>query len=880
MSPGGPLAIGARIGPYEIVGWLGAGGMGDVYRARDARLGRDVAVKVIAQTFASDVSRVHRFEQEARAAGQLNHPNILAVHDAGTHDGAPYIVAELLEGESLRSRLQGGVLPPRKAIEYARQTAEGLAAAHDKGIVHRDVKPDNLFVTSDGRIKILDFGIAKLTTSDVEGGGRTGVPTDTAAGTVVGTAGYMSPEQVRGEVVDARSDIFSLGVVLHEMMTGRAAFTRGTTAETMAAILNDEAPDLDAAKASPALVRTITRCLEKAREARFQSARDLAFGLEVLSGTHATATPGTIARAARRWGAAPVIAAVLVGVVAVLASWLARKNPPALPDDPFITAKFSRLTNWPGAELGAEISPDGRYVAFISDKEGEFDLWISQIGTGEFFNLTRDRPSLLAPGATLRTFGFSGDGSHIWMSTEGDAGGRKVLLPIGGGTPRSFLGKGDAAPAWSHDGNRLVYLNNKDGDPFYVAERSGADPKEILGDLKGHNHNPAWSPDGEWIYFVHGVEPTAEMDIWRVRPNGESREQLTHRSTALNYLAVLDRETVLYVARDRDRSGPWLWTLDVPSKVSRRVVTGLDHYIHVSASGDGRRIVATASTPTTDLWRVPILDRVAEDSDTTPYPVPTDRAVGPRFRGASLFYLSARGTANDGLWRVDPGEQLSQVWNGMDGELSEPASVSPDGSQVVVIIRDNGKRRLMIMDADGTHPRTLAGSIDIQGAAGQAAADWSPDGRSIVAGGIDQQGAALFLIPVDGGALRRLLAGRAESPVWSPDGQLILYSGPYVSGQSDLLAIRPDGSPFALPPVKVRQGGYRFLPDSKRIVYLATNAGLDFRMLDLGTKTPRLLTRFSNRGLLQTFDVTPDGQSIVFDRARPNADVVLIELPK
>jgi serine/threonine protein kinase len=337
---------GTKIGPYEIVAWLGAGGMGEVYRARDARLGRDVAIKVIATTLAADPSRVHRFEQEARAAGQLNHPNILAVHDAGIHDGAPYIVSELLDGESLRTRLQAGAVPPRKASDYARQAAEGLAAAHAKGIVHRDVKPDNLFITKDGRIKILDFGIAKLTTGEGEAAGQTGVPTDTAAGTVVGTVGYMSPEQVRGEAVDARSDIFSIGTVLHEMLTGRPPFSRETAADTMSAILKEEPAGPLPAEVPPALARIIARCLEKSREARFQSARDLAFGLDVLSGTHATA--GQAAGAApRRWRTAVGVAIVALSVAAVAVSWLKGTTPPSL-EQRLAAATYTTFTNFEG----------------------------------------------------------------------------------------------------------------------------------------------------------------------------------------------------------------------------------------------------------------------------------------------------------------------------------------------------------------------------------------------------------------------------------------------------------------------------------------------------------------------------------------------------
>src|SRR3954469_9215766 len=256
-----PIAVGARIGPYEILGWLDAGAMGDVYRARDPRLARDVAIKVIPEALATDASRARCFEQEARAAGQLNHPNILAVYDVGVHEGATYIVSELLDGESLRSRLRAGALPSRKALDYARQIAEGLAAAHDKNIVHRDVKPDNLFITSDGRIKILDFGIAKLTRPSDEMPQAAGIAAETEAGMVVGTAPYMSPEQVRGGAVDARSDLFSLGTILSEMLTGGSPFTRQTAAETMTAILNEAAPPR-LPDVSPALACIVARCLE------------------------------------------------------------------------------------------------------------------------------------------------------------------------------------------------------------------------------------------------------------------------------------------------------------------------------------------------------------------------------------------------------------------------------------------------------------------------------------------------------------------------------------------------------------------------------------------------------------------------------------------
>src|SRR4030095_10669538 len=288
------LAPGKNLSRYEIRTQLGAGGMGEVYRARDTQLGRDVAIKVIASSFAVDKERLRRFEQEACAAGALNHPNVLIVHDISTHDGAPYVVSELLEGETLRKRIGDTPLGQRRAIDYATQIANGLAAAHEKGIIHRDLKPDNIFITNDGRVKILDFGLAKLTQLDGDQV-QTDIPTrrvDTNPGVVMGTVGYMSPEQLKGRPVEPRSDIFAFGAILYEMLSGRRAFHGESTAETMSAVLREDPPDLSETnqRISPALERLVNRCLEKNPESRFHSASDLAFALETLSGSAPTST--------------------------------------------------------------------------------------------------------------------------------------------------------------------------------------------------------------------------------------------------------------------------------------------------------------------------------------------------------------------------------------------------------------------------------------------------------------------------------------------------------------------------------------------------------------------------------------------------------------
>ena len=283
---------------------------------------------------------------------------------------------------------------------------------------------------------------------------------------------------------------------------------------------------------------------------------------------------------------------------------------------------------------------------------------MSQVGTGRFVNLTSDIPPLISPGRILRRLGFSGDGAEIWFSGVGSPG--IMLMPMTGGTPRAFLSEGANTPSWSPDGTRLVYIRYDRSDSLFIADRTGADAREILAPQEGtHNHNPVWSPDGQWIYFVHGIahglDQTDDMDVWRIRASGGSPERLTRQKTAVNFLAPLDPRTLLYVARAEDRSGPWLWSLDVASKVTRRVSSGLDQYTSVSSSRDGRRVVATVAKPSANLGRVPLLDRLAEDSDAEPYPLPTARALAPRFGGTSLFYLSSRGTG-DGLWRAQDGQ--------------------------------------------------------------------------------------------------------------------------------------------------------------------------------------------------------------------------------
>ena len=355
---------GTKLGPYEIIALIGAGGMGEVYRARDTRLGREVALKVLPESFSRDADRLRRFEQEARAVAALNHPNILAIHDIGEDSGSPFIVSELLEGSSLRAELEHGPLSARKASDYAAQIAQGLAAAHDKNIVHRDLKPENIFLTKEGRVKILDFGLAKLAPDarNPKGDGLTLTSSPTEAGMVLGTTGYMAPEQVRGAAVDSRTDIFAFGAVLYEMISGQRAFRRDTAAETMTAILKEDPPELGEMDhpVSPGLERIVRRCLEKQPEQRFQSAKDLAFALEALSGTTSkTAANVAIAGDARkpRWPAYVAAAAVFGLAAGAAIAWYLRPAPAPPPT-------FTRVSYHRGEVLRGRFAPDTKTVLY------------------------------------------------------------------------------------------------------------------------------------------------------------------------------------------------------------------------------------------------------------------------------------------------------------------------------------------------------------------------------------------------------------------------------------------------------------------------------------------------------------------------------------
>jgi Tol biopolymer transport system component len=496
-GPKSGITVGKQIGNYQILALIGAGGMGEVYRARDQRLERDVAIKVLPRDFALDADRLWRFQQEARAAAALNHPGILAIFDFGEVEGCPYVVSELLEGETLRERLRSGQVPPRKAVEYALQMAQGLAAAHEKGIVHRDLKPENIFITGDGRAKILDFGLAKLIVPQQGENTVTSAPTGrTEVGTVMGTVGYMSPEQVRGREVDHRSDIFTFGAILYEMLTGRRAFQGDTAADTASSILKDDPPEMsESGRQIPPGVDSIVRhCLEKNPQERFQSARDLAFDLERLSGL--SAPSGSVAAGPEpktaAWARPAVLAAAALVLLAIAFFAGRSTSATAVNAD---KVQFNRLTFRRGLIWTARFSNDGQTVVYGGAWEGKpLQVFVTRPESPESRPLGLEDADVLSVSsqgelAILTKHQFIGAFAPI---------GTLARVPLSGGAPREVLENVQEAD-WSPDGSQLAVVRVSNEKQTQALEFPIGN---VLYKTQGYLSSIRFSPDGKQIAFL------------------------------------------------------------------------------------------------------------------------------------------------------------------------------------------------------------------------------------------------------------------------------------------------------------------------------------------------------------------------------------------
>ena len=880
--------LGKIISHYRIEEKLGEGGMGVVYRARDTLLPRSAAIKFLSRDVATEDQR-HRFQQEAQAASSLNHPHILTVYEAGTDDNRQYLITEFIDGVTLREWVREQRPSLGQSLDVMIGIAEALTCAHEAHIVHRDVKPENILVARQGFAKLVDFGVAKLiegVTPDRQT--RTASP-KTKVGAVVGTIPYMAPEQVSGEPVDARADVFAFGAVLYELLSGHHPFEGKTDADVLHAILRVPPRPLSALRPEiPAAIRFIVeKALEKDPADRYQTMRELVIDLKRSARTKSADTDAgaatAVARSQRRLG---FVAAGLISGIALtmLASWLARR-PDAPAPNPLEGAKFARVTDFEGAEFDADISEDGRTVVFLSDREAAFDVWVTQLGTGQFLNLTKRRvPELLSD--FNRNIGFLHDSAEVWLRKQGRSPGGRLLTsslwlyPTLGGPERPFLDPA-VSMALSPDGSRIAYHTFAPGDPIFVADRTGSNSRQIYVATEGlHCHYPSWSPDGRFVYFARGI-PAQGFDIWRVPSTGGEAERLTFHNSTAGYPTALDEQTLLYVATAEDGSGSSLYALDLQRRESRRVSLGVEQYLSIDATpgveGKPTRLVATVANPSVNLWSVPVSERIVDDTAATRLTVPTVRASVPRVGPEYLAYLSSRG-GGEGLWKLQ-GDVGTELWNAANGPVAAAPALSPDSSRIAFPVRQQGRATLHVMNANGTGVQRLAESLDVRGAV-----SWSPDGRWIALAANGESGPRVFKVSVDGQAPVQLVDSLSLNPVWSPDGEFIVYGGADVGGVFPLRAVTPNGQAYPLPDLTLRRGAERFcfLPKSTILVTLQGefwNRQQDFWLIDLEKSTHRQLTRLRPGYTVNSFDISSDGRQIIFDRARENSDIVLIDLP-
>jgi hypothetical protein len=764
-----PLARGSRLGPYEVLSPLGAGGMGEVHRARDPRLGREVAIKVVATDAETNPERLRRFEGEARAAGALNHPNVLSVFDTGIDCGRPYVVFELLEGETLRERLKHGALPPRKAQECAVQICHGLAAAHAKGIVHRDLKPENLFLTRDGRVKILDFGLAKLTRTgeDLLGFSTQETPTVTRPGALVGTFGYMAPEQARGLLADARSDLFALGTVLYEALSGKAAFLRATPAETISAVLTHDPGDIvgaDDAPLPPSLVQIVRRCLEKDPEERFQSARDLGFALANLSGSTSSGASGpSVVR--RRAGPFVAAGAAILLVALPAVGYLAGKRLWGRPVISFQRLTFRRGTNW-----NARFAPDGQTIVYGAAWEGQpIRLFSTRVDSPESRSMDLPDGDLLAI-SSRGELAISLQRSAL--APIGYSLGTLARVPLAGGAPREILENVQAAD-FSPDGSELAVTRAADGrvrlefpigrilvetdrgmlcprvspkrDSVAFIESDAERGDEYRGislvDRAGNKrvlttgwrwlNTLAWSPGAEEVWFT-ASQAGPHGSLWAVNRSGRAR--------------VLARFPAFALLQDVSSTGQALVTLaDIrtgvigvrPGDLRERDLSWLEFSSAADVSIDGRLVVGTESGEGTKSQRAVYLRR----TDGLSPPVRLGDGFALALSPDSKWVLARPQDKTMELILLPTGPGDSRVLSSPGIEYGETASWAVGGKHILVTGRNaNRPFRSFVMDLDGR-----AAAVTPEGV---VAAAISPDGQRVAA--LDAAG-RILLYPAAGG---------------------------------------------------------------------------------------------------------------------------------
>jgi hypothetical protein len=859
------IQAGSRLGPYEVIAPLGAGGMGEVYRARDPRLAREVAIKVLPGAFLGDADRLRRFEHEAKAAGALAHPNILAVFDVGSDDGMPYVVSELLEGQTLRERLVEATLPTRKALDYAAQIARGLAAAHGKGIVHRDLKPENLFITRDGHVKILDFGLAKLVQPVSPKDERSDMPTvsrgdqmGTEPGTVLGTMGYMSPEQVRGLPADHRSDIFSLGAVLYEMLSGRRAFRGETAADTMTAILKEDPPELPTTDRAltPAIDRIVRHCLEKSPDERFQSARDLAFDLEALTSVSgpSAAAPTPVSASRRRWW--PLGLAVAVALLACsAAAFLAGRRTAEKP-----VPSFRRLTFRRGYIPTARFAPDGATIVYSAAWAG---------GGVELYSTRPDSPEsrhLGLPPAGILAVSGSGEMALSlgcrFMLGSGTCRGTLARVPLAGGAPREVL-ENVVGADWGPDGS-LAVAREVEGGRYRLEFPLGNSLYETLNIIV----HPRVSRRGDLVAFIEhapggGPWGTGPGSVSVVDRKGERRVLAGGFQWGAGLAWSADAREVWFSA---SRGGSPLRAVSVAGR--ERVVqtqAGAARLADIGRNGD---VLLVGQDTRAEMWGLAPGEAVERDLSWFNYSAPADLSADGR---TLLFGERLGGTVGNAFavyLRKTDGSPAVRLGEG------RAMALSPDGKWA---ISQTAPRELTLLPTGAGSPRTIPNGGMVQ--YGWAA--WMPDGRSLVVSA-EEAGhpARSYVQDIDSGLLRPVTPEGIDGWCVSPDGRYL------VAGDDKTRYLCPlDGGPrLPIAGFAEDQDPIRWAADGRTLFVIRhgkTEASI-YR-LDPFTGRRELLKalRPSDPGGIAAFAgrviMSADGRSYVYDFIRLSHDLFLAQ---
>ena len=886
-----PLSLqpGTRLGPYEVIAPIAAGGMGEVYRARDTRLHRAVALKILPSVLAAAPERIERFAREARAAAAINHPNILAVYDVGTESDPPFLVSELLEGDTLRDlSVPGRPWPVLKVLDVAVHVARGVAAAHTRGIVHRDLKPENIFVTDDGVVKILDFGLARLSEPVEAANGAT--PSVTRDGTVLGTVGYMAPEQVRGQTADQRADIFSFGAVVYELLSGQRAFVGDSSADIMTAVLTGDPPNLTELEATipRPLARIVARCLEKRPDARFQSASDLAFALdtvsmpETLAGAAAPTTPGarTLARRTALAGLAG-LAVLALPVIGYLAGVRAAPQSSAP-----IVPRVHRLTGLVGLEEAPAMSPDGKSVAYTSGTGGERQIFVRFTAGGPSLQLTH------APGDHQLPRWTADSSSIVFFSpaARGDVQGALWEISALGGLPRRVTDSLGGADASRRNG-RLAYFRLRDAAVDLVTSSGDGSDVRTVARLPSASYYwyPRWSPDAKWIAFQRG--DGVRFDVFAIPAIGGESRRLTRDNTLINGFCWLPDSAGVVYSSSRESTMPYLptfalWEARFGDDTSRQL-TGHDvSYVHPDVHTSGLMVVGRMHMAF-DIWKFPIEGSGVENvgrslqvtRQTAHVQTPT---VSPD--GSEVAFLSdVGGHANLWAMAVDGGG-LRQITFERDPAVAVGVPVwSPDGKSIA-FVSSRGNTGLAfgiwLVDPDGGHPRQLVPR-------GLGAA-WSSDGRWLYF--VERADAALRKVPAEGGSV---ITVRSESTrnVIGVHGSTLYYTveRPLVDGRPEFeiqTATPEDGPSRLLARVPAsRVASWQIVnpalsPDGRWLAQALTD-GFTTNIWALSTESGawRQITDFGERVTFIARRVcwSPDGRFILAAIGDGDADIVLLE---